>query len=229
MKPDEMRRPTPVLPVTRLWFLFNTVLVFVAGVQLFVLSTRTGEFFAWTIGAPISAAYLGAGYWASLVYLVLALRAREWQRARPLWIMILTLGVFTLFITLRDLSAFHLGRGPWTAQLAAWAWLAVYVAIPFISLGIILLQERRGGAAEYEVRFPLLAWVRGLFLLLAVIYTVLGFGLIIAPWAFGAVWPWPAPRLPAGAIGAWLLTAAAAAWWMLREGDWYRVRFTVLT
>jgi hypothetical protein len=229
MKADEMRRPTPVQPVTRLWFLFNMVLVFIAGVQLFVLSTRTGDYFAWAIGAPISAAYLGAGYWASLIYLILAFRTREWQRARALWIMILTLGVVTLFVTLRDLGAFHIGRGPWTAQLAAWAWLTVYVSIPVISLAIILLQERRGGAAEYAVRFPLLAWVRGLFLILAIVYTVLGFGLLVAPSVFNSVWPWPVPRLPAGAIGAWLLTAAAAAWWTLREGDWYRVRFTVLT
>jgi hypothetical protein len=74
-----------------------------------------------------------------------------------------------------------------------------------------------------------LSWVKGIMLLLTVGYTALGLGLIVAPATFDDIWPWPIPRLPAGAIGSWLLTAAAAAGWVLREGDWYRARFSVFT
>jgi hypothetical protein len=221
--------PTPVMRGTRIWLVFNILLVFVAGIQLFVLSERTADFFAWTIGVPISAAYIGAGYWASLTYLVLTLRVREWQRVRPLWIMILTLAVFTFFVTFRDLSLFHLGSGPAFAQVAAWAWLAVYIGIPLISLAVLLFQERAGGSHEYEVRFPLLGWVRVFLLFLAVGYALIGLGLTFAPATFDDVWPWPVPRLPAGAMAAWQLTAAASAAWMLREGDWVRARFSAFT
>ncbi len=35
------------------------------------------------------------------------------------------------------------------------------------------------------------------------------------------------PALPAGAVGAWLLAFASAALWVLREGDWQRVRIAI--
>ena len=38
------------------------VLVFLAGTQLFVFSTRTARYFAWTIDPPMTAAFLGAHY-----------------------------------------------------------------------------------------------------------------------------------------------------------------------
>ena len=37
-------------------------LLFIAGVQLFILSEQTETYFAWTFGAPVSAAFLGVGY-----------------------------------------------------------------------------------------------------------------------------------------------------------------------
>ena len=36
--------------------------VLIAGFQLFVLTDRTEDFFAWTIDPPLTAAFLGAGY-----------------------------------------------------------------------------------------------------------------------------------------------------------------------
>ena len=44
------------------------VLVALAGIQLFVFSDRTDRFFAWTIEPPLTAAFLGASYWASVVF-----------------------------------------------------------------------------------------------------------------------------------------------------------------
>ena len=212
--------PTLVLPLTRLWFLLDVLLVAVAGLQLYLLSTRTADFFAWTIRAPLTAAFMGAGYWASLPYLFLALRMREWQRVRLLVVLTFVVAVFMLFITLRDLGSFHLNTGAASARGAAWAWLAIYIVTPWVVLAVFLLQERAGGAREYAVLQPLLLWVRILFLLQAAVFTVLGLGLMLTPARFDDVWPWPVPRLPAGAVGAWLLAIAAGAWWVLREGDW---------
>ena len=53
-------------------------LVFLAGIQLFVLSTATDRFFAWTIGVPLTAAFLGVGYWASVALEWLAAREKTW-------------------------------------------------------------------------------------------------------------------------------------------------------
>lgn len=73
----------PVTTAMRYMLFVAGVLVFVAGFQLFVLTEHTDRFFAWTIGFPLSAAFLGAGYWAAAVLEFLAARERAWVNARP--------------------------------------------------------------------------------------------------------------------------------------------------
>lgn len=47
----------------RLFIRFGALpLLFIAGVQLFVFSEQTDYYFAWTIGLPLTAAFLSAGY-----------------------------------------------------------------------------------------------------------------------------------------------------------------------
>jgi len=50
--------------------LFGLVLplLFIAAIQLFVLSEQTETYFAWTFAAPISAAFMGAGYWSAMFH-----------------------------------------------------------------------------------------------------------------------------------------------------------------
>ena len=57
-------------------------LLFIAGAQLFVLSEQTETYFAWTFGAPISAAFLGAGYWAAMFHAYSGARSKSWSFVR---------------------------------------------------------------------------------------------------------------------------------------------------
>ena len=50
--------------------------------QLFVLSAHTDAWFAWTIRPPLTAAFLGGGYGAGCLMVVLALRTHAWAHAR---------------------------------------------------------------------------------------------------------------------------------------------------
>src|SRR5688500_487140 len=43
-------------------------ILFIAGIQLYILSEQTEYYFAWTISLPLTAAFLGAGYWAAMGY-----------------------------------------------------------------------------------------------------------------------------------------------------------------
>jgi hypothetical protein len=217
----------PILPFTRMLFLFNVLLATVAGFQLYILSTRTEDFFAWTIGVPITAAFLGAFFWANTPGFGVAIRVGDWPRVRILVMAELAMMVFMAIATLRHLEIFHLDNGGLLARLAAWAWLLVYIGLPWLLIVSFVRQERAGGRGTYAVQDPLLGWVRGYFLLQAVAATILGLGLSFAPAAFDGLWPWNLPALPAGAVGAWLLGFAAACWWILREGDWQRVRITI--
>src|SRR5262249_39055665 len=75
-------------------------LVFITGIQLFVLSEATDRFFAWTIKPPLTAAFLGAAYWASCGTELLAARQRIWANARIAVPAVLIFTGLTLLVTL---------------------------------------------------------------------------------------------------------------------------------
>src|SRR5712691_4655031 len=54
------------IPLMRVALYVGSFLVFLAGIQLFVLTTRTDHYFAWTIANPFTAAFLGAFYWTAI-------------------------------------------------------------------------------------------------------------------------------------------------------------------
>jgi hypothetical protein len=196
-------------------------------VSLYIFSTRTEEFFSWTIRAPLTAAFMGAGYWAALPTFVMALRSREWQYVRILVVVTFVFAAFAAIVTLRDIGSFHLGTGPLFARVTAWVWLVVYIVLPVVMLASVVIQERAGGSAEYAIRHPLLGWVRAALLVQAIIATGIGVGLVFASSRLAGVWPWPLAALPAGAIGGWILSFAAGSWWALRDSDWSRIRLTI--
>ena len=55
----------------------------VAGFLLFPLAEETDRFFSWTIQPPLTAAFMGAAYWAAFVLIGWAARAASWEVARP--------------------------------------------------------------------------------------------------------------------------------------------------
>src|SRR5690242_7610936 len=61
------------------WFIQFVALplLFIAGIQLFILSSHTDVYFAWTIAVPFTAAFMGAGYWAAMIAAFMA----WWQPA----------------------------------------------------------------------------------------------------------------------------------------------------
>src|SRR5438105_2404442 len=92
----------------RRFFYVAASLVFAAGVPLFVGSTHTGRYFAWTIKSPLTAAFLGANYWAAIALEVLAARQRVWARVRVAYVPVLVFTLATLVVTLVHLDRFHL-------------------------------------------------------------------------------------------------------------------------
>jgi predicted outer membrane lipoprotein len=144
MKPSSAMQPLPLLPITRFSFQLGILLATVAGIQLYVLSTRTADFFAWTIGVPLTAAFLGAFFWANTPGFGIALRVGEWPKVRILIVATLALTVLMAITTLRHLDILHLDEGGFLARLAAWSWLVVYVGLPWLLLASFVRQERVG-------------------------------------------------------------------------------------
>jgi hypothetical protein len=200
------------------------VLVLLAGFQLFVFTGRTGTFFAWTIANPLAAAFLGAGYWASVVIEALAGRQKLWANARIAVPTVFVFTVLTLTATLLHLGQFHLG-----AQFAAGtrtvtvAWIAIYVLVPVMMLVVLAVQARTPGI-DPPRSAPLPVWLYGVLAVQAVVFLGIGIALFAAPAHAAPLWPWKLTPLVAQATAAWLISLGVAAAQALVERDARRLR-----
>src|ERR1043165_3310528 len=117
--------PTPNVRLTTLgmrrMLLAASILVFIVGIQLFILGEMTDTLFAWTIQNPLTAAFLGAAYWASFAMEFLASRRRVWAYARIAVPAVLIFTGLTLVATLLHLDKFHLNDPNLITRGAAWA------------------------------------------------------------------------------------------------------------
>jgi hypothetical protein len=214
----------PLVPGMR-WLLFAAaILVLLAGLQLFVFTGRTGTFFAWTIASPLSAAFLGAAYWASFAIEALAGRQRLWANARIAVPAVFVFTVLTLGVTLTHLGQLHLGRQYATGtRIVTVAWIAIYVLVPVLLL-IMLAAQARAPWLDPPRAAGLPAWVCAVLAGQAVVLLGFGVALLAAPRQAAPLWPWRLTPVLAEAIGAWLIALAVAAGHALLERDARRLR-----
>jgi hypothetical protein len=211
------------------WLLVGAVaLVVVAGIPLFFLSASTEQFFAWTIQPPLSAAFLGAGYWSVAWAVVLALREREWTRIRVI-VPAVTLGVsLILLATLLHLDRFHFTSSIITAQIWAWAWLVLY-AVLVLALLVALWQQRQVTGVELPRQRELAPWLRYAMAGLGLVMLLIGVGLIVAPTSVGQFWPWQLTPLTGRMAGAWFTAIGLAIVTAARENDYARIYVAAAT
>jgi hypothetical protein len=213
----------PLTPGMRLMLLVASLLVFLVGVQLFILTEDTDHWFAWTITPPLTAAFLGGSYWASFALEWLASRERSWARARVAVPAVLSFTTLTLIASLIHLDKFHLSRPQFETVAATWIWLAVYGLVPII-MSLLLVQQLRVPGGDPPGTRPM-APAAALGLMAAgSAMAVLGVALFVAPEVTKGIWPWTLTPLTARAVGAWLIGLGIATAHAGREADWGRVR-----
>lgn len=200
--------------------LFGLVLplLFIAGVQLFILSEQTETYFAWTFAAPLPAAFLGAGYWAAMFYAFFGTRAKGWEYARSSMPAALTAVVLLTITTFLHLDRFHLDSPLFITRFVTWVWIVVYVTAPPILLIAWIIQSRQPGA-HVKGSDPLPAWMRAGFALLAVFSLACGVGLFFAPGAMAPIWPWGIMPLAARSIASWMSAFGVACAALVFEND----------
>ena len=192
-------------------------LLFIAGFQLFVLSEQTATYFAWTFAAPISAAFMGSGYWAAMLHAYSGGRARDWAYVRTSAGASLTATALLSVTTYLHFDKFHLASPLLITRFVTWVWIAVYVFVPpIIAIGWIL-QNRQ--PSQMRGQNPLPAWMRGGFVILSACALLSGLGLFFAPEAMSKLWPWAVPPLAARALGAWLSAFGVACGALVTEND----------
>ena len=222
-------REVPALEAARLalgmrrllWF--AGLLVFLAGVQLFVFTERTATHFAWTIEVPLTAAFLGAAYWASAVFEWRAARELLWANARIAVPTVFLFTTLTLIATLLHLDLFHLGGAfSLATQAVTWAWIAIYAFVP-VAMVSVAIGQRRAARLDPPRTSVLAGWVVALLLGQALVMFVVGAWLFLEPGA-ASLWPWALTPLTGRAVGAWVLGLALCAAHCLLEKDARRLR-----
>ena len=211
------------VPLMRAALYLGSFLVFLAGIQLFVLTERTDHYFAWTIANPMTAAFLGAFYWTAIPLAFLSARQRVWAHARVGVPGVLIFLWATLLTTLLHLGKFHFSSPDQFAKGAAWLWLLIYAADPvLVSAGLMLQLRAAGGDPPRAAELP--GWYRTVLVLQSIGTVAVAVILFAAPnWA-ATWWPWALTPLTARAMASWLLglgVVLARAW---LENDWVRVR-----
>jgi hypothetical protein len=220
-----IRHSTPAMQTI---LLIAGFLVFVSGVQLFVLTDFTADYFAWTIKPPLTAAFLGAAYWSSCVLELFAARKRLWSETRIAIPAVLIFTALTLIVTLVHLDRFHFNRPELLPRLAAWVWLIIYAIVPPLLAVVLWAQIREPG--QDQPRTALLPWwVRAILLMHAIVMGVFGIALLLVPLAVAPIWPWEITPLTGRAIGAWLFALGFAAAQAAYENDWGRVQVATMT
>jgi hypothetical protein len=206
------------------WLLYAASgLVFLAGFQLFILTEYTDKYFAWTINPPITAAFLGGSYWASVAVELIAARERFWARARIAIPAVWLFTTLTLIVTLIHIDKFHFNSPDLIPRFAAWFWLAIYAGVPIAMLLVLITQRRlQGGDPPRELPFPI--WLRIILPAQGAIMLIVGASLFASTSTTISIWPWKLTLLTGRAIGAWLLAVGVAAFHAMWENDLYRIR-----
>jgi hypothetical protein len=219
----------PIIPFTRIIFLISAFLAAIAGIQLYILTDHTDQFFAWTILNPLSAAFLGAGYWTGVTLLLFSTAERAWANIRIAIVAVCTFAPLILIATLLNLNIFHFQAHDLNPRIAAWAWMIVYVSVPFLLAAVVLLQLRTPGGNPPRGT-PLPTLLRFLIGANAIIGLLVGLILFLVPLlsptpeALLAFWPWKLTALTAQTIGVGFLSLGTASLQFLRENSWRRGR-----
>ena len=178
-----------------------TALTFLVGTQLLILSDHTDQFFAWTIGVPMSAAFVGAGFWGAAVVVFWCARQRDWARARVVVPTVAIVVTMLLIATLQNLEQFH--------GLIGLAWIEVYVLFG-PTLGAITIMQLAKPGVDRRSGDRLHPALRLVLLIQAVVAVVVGFLLFASsPSLAESLWPWDLTDLTSKAVGTWLVGTGA--------------------
>jgi hypothetical protein len=202
----------PVTPRLRLTLEAFAGLALIAGALLFLGATRTDTWWSWTIQPPLTAATLGAFYWAAFVLILMAARSRTWARARPAVYPVAVIAVLLLLITLIHIDRFDLN------SLFGVFWVVAYALVPVLLAWTLF--EQRGTPGEDrrgEQRLPRL--LRRMLIIEGVVMLTTGILLLAAPGVADDIWPWALSPLTSRAIGSFLFGIGLAALIAVRDDD----------
>ena len=207
----------PVAPVLRAGLGTLAVTQFAVGLPVMVAPGETDRYFAWTIDVELTAAFLGACYWASMVFSLACALERVWAYARVVIPGVLAAGTLILLATVLHLERFAMD----TAR--GWIWLILYAGLPPGVLLLLMVQLRVAGG-DPPAGSPLTPWARLVMVAQAAVLAGLGAAFFVVPGETASLWPWDLTDLTARMTGSWMVALGVAMVAALRERARDRLR-----
>ena len=128
-----------VLPAMRVAAVVVVAVLVPALIILWGLPTRTDDLWAWTIKAPLTPVFMGAGYGAGEYFFLRVYRTPRWHEVS---VGVLSAAVFALLMlvtTILHFDKFNQGKAhdglpdpPVLATIAYYGWTIVYILSPFV-------------------------------------------------------------------------------------------------
>ncbi|HCO01838.1 MAG TPA: hypothetical protein DIT48_00470 [Actinobacteria bacterium] len=192
------------------------------GALLFLLTTRTAKYFAWTIEPPLTAAVLGANYLGSTLLAILASREPLWAQGRISISVALVFSPIMTAATFIHLGTFHLHSSGIT-MVITWFWLIAYGLYP-IQLAVLLVKQLRIPGGDPPRTHPLPFGIKAVLAVHAAVLLPMGVLMFAAPGVARPLWPWNVPALSMRALAAWSLAFGVLALHAIIENDVERVK-----
>jgi len=147
---EPTRRDDVVLPAMRVAAVVVVAVLVPALVILWGLPSETGDLWAWTIAAPLTPIFMGAGYGAGAYFFARVFRAGRWHEVSVGVLSAAFFALLMLITTLLHFDKFNQGRAhdglpdpPALATIAFYGWTIVYVLSPFVVGWLWWRNQRR--------------------------------------------------------------------------------------
>jgi len=208
-----MQTDDRILPVTRLVGMIVVPFLWLAFLILFFTPDLSGERFAWAIKPPMTAMYLGAGYFGGSWLFINAILGKRWHRIAGGFLPITT---FTWFMVIS--TFLHWDR--FSNNLGFYLWLILYVVTPFL-VPALWNSNRQTDPGEPEpddiLIPPTVSLILKLISVSSLIYVVIGF---INPEFVIKTWVWTLTPLTARVMSGWIALLGVGAFTMSNEKRW---------
>jgi hypothetical protein len=203
---------------------------------LWGLPTRTDELWAWTIKAPLTPIFMGAGYGAGAYFFLRVYRAKRWHEVSVGVISAAFFALLMLITTILHWDKFNQGRAhdglpdpPVLATVAYYGWTIVYILSPFV-VAWLWWRNQRLDARTPEAGEPLVPANVRLVTRVVAIGALAGAAVMLLSPSVGVEnWGWTLTPLTARVLGCFTAQVGFAFLLLSFEPRWSSWRILVQT
>jgi hypothetical protein len=229
-------RDDAVLPPTRVAAVVVVAVLVPALIILWGLPARTDELWAWTIGAPLTPIFMGAGYGAGAWFFVRVTRSARWHEVSVGVVSAAIFALLMLVTTLLHFDKFNQGTAhdglpdpPLLATTAFYGWTIVYILSPWIVGWLWWRNQRRDPRVPEDGEALVPAVVRQVARIVAIGALAAALVVLVSPSIAVDNWGWTLTPLTARVLACFTAQVGVGFLLLSRDPRWSSWRVLVQT